>query len=117
MKKKLKRREPTSAERERWEKAVQEESRPDVIAANKALGRKVLKKKQKQTAAARQALDILAKLRADRGLSLRDLEKATGITRGNLSRLWNNPLPNVTVETLGRIAGALGAELEITVKV
>ena len=63
---------------------------------------------------ARIALDSLAELKNERGLSLSELEAATGIGRSNLSRLWNNPSPNVTVETLNRIASALDVTLTIT---
>jgi len=92
-----------------------EESRPEVMAANKVMGRKLLAQKKKQTATARMALIRLAEIKEERGLSLADIEQATGISRGNLSRLWNNPTPNVTIETLSRIAEALHADLSLTV--
>ena len=41
------------------------------------------------------------------GLSLRDLEEATGIGRGHLSN-FENGKTNLTLETLHKLAGAIG---------
>lgn len=49
-------------------------------------------------------------------LSLAFLEKYTGIGRSNLSRLWNNPSPNVILDTVERIAAAMNCRLEIIVE-
>ena len=61
---------------------------------------------------------IMAELRAAResaGISLRDLEERTGISRGNLSRLETGE-SNPTVTTLRRYAEAIGKTLTIIVK-
>ena len=60
--------------------------------------------------------DAVKTLRAEReaqGLSLADMEARCGITRAALSRLENDPHPNPTIQTLMRIADALGVELTI----
>jgi DNA-binding Xre family transcriptional regulator len=60
--------------------------------------------------------EIARALKAERlrlGLSLADLAERTGIDRGNLSRLENDPQSNPTVETLLRYADALGCEVRI----
>ena len=97
----------TAADRKRLATARAEEqaSKP----ANVALGRShrvVLK-----------ALKQLQALREEQEVSLSVLEERTGMSRGNLSRLLNNSRPNVTVETLERIASALGAKLRVELDV
>ena len=46
-------------------------------------------------------------------LSLADLEAKTGIGRSNLSGLWNQSEPSVTLETVERIAAALNLRLTL----
>ena len=61
--------------------------------------------------------DVMATLKAAResaGISLRDLEESTGISRGNLSRLENGS-SNPTIATLRRYAAAIGKSVQITV--
>jgi ribosome-binding protein aMBF1 (putative translation factor) len=68
---------------------------------------------QKQTALD----DVMATLKAAResaGISLRELEMKTGISRGNLSRLENGT-GNPTIATLRRYAAAIGKTVQITV--
>jgi DNA-binding Xre family transcriptional regulator len=58
----------------------------------------------------------IAKLRALReakGISLGQLSKLTGMTRGNIARLESQK--NATLKTLERYASGLGCELEINV--
>jgi DNA-binding phage protein len=58
-------------------------------------------------------------LRAERqaqGLSLADLSARTGITRSSLCRLETAAQPNPTINTLQRVAEALGRELVVTLK-
>lgn len=73
---------------------------------------------QAQVAQKQAALDdVMATLKAAResaGVSLRDLEKSTGISRGNLSRLENGS-SNPTIATLRRYAAAIGKSVQITV--
>lgn len=62
--------------------------------------------------------NVMATLKAAReksGISLRELETRTGISRGNLSRL-ESPASNPTVETLVRYAKAIGRTVTISVK-
>jgi transcriptional regulator with XRE-family HTH domain len=53
--------------------------------------------------------------RQERGLSLADVQRLSGIDRARLSRLESDPDANPTVETLDRIAQALGVELRIAI--
>lgn len=60
--------------------------------------------------------NILHLLRAERerlGLSLSELSVRTGIDKGNLSRLENDPAANPTLDTLQRYAEAIGREILI----
>lgn len=60
---------------------------------------------------------VIPRLRAERearGLSLRDLQEATGIPRSQLSRLENGIGTNPTIATLDRIARALGFRLLVS---
>lgn len=61
-------------------------------------------------------LDTLRALKAEReaqGVSLSELEQRTGIKKSTLSRLENDRNPNPTINTLMRIAEALGREITI----
>lgn len=66
----------------------------------------------KPVSAARVALAKLRNARQQRGLTLEQLAKATGITKTNLSRLETGS-ENATVKTLERYAEGLGAKLQI----
>ena len=72
------------------------------------------RKAQKQ-AALDDVMTVLKAARESAGISLRDLEEATGISRGNLSRLETGN-SNPTVATLRRYAAAIGHVVKITVE-
>jgi predicted transcriptional regulator len=55
----------------------------------------------------------LKSAREKQGLSLGDVERLTGIDRSALSKLERGERPNVTFETLGKYAAALGKRLVI----
>jgi len=61
------------------------------------------------------ALQTLKAKRQERGLSLSDVQRISGIDRARLSRLESDPAANPTIETLDRIAQALGVELRISI--
>ena len=61
-----------------------------------------------------QVAPLLRARRKERGLSLGDLQNATGMTRGRLSRVENRLETNLTIGTLDRIAEALGLRLLVT---
>jgi DNA-binding Xre family transcriptional regulator len=61
------------------------------------------------------ALQALKAKRQERGLSLTDMQRISGIDRARLSRLESDPAANPTIETLDRIAQALGVELRIAI--
>ena len=112
---------PSPAVLAKMRKAIAEEEQPEVIAANRETGRKLKARKASQSSqevlsASQQVLASLLKEKEAQQVSLSDLEARTGIGRSNLSRLWNNPAPNVTLETVERIASALNCRLQITVQ-
>ncbi len=60
--------------------------------------------------------EIAKALKAERerlGLSLTEVSERSGIGKANLSRLENDPHPNPTIDTLLRLADALGCEVHI----
>ena len=66
----------------------------------------------------REFADVMAALKTAReaaGLSLRDVEEKTGINKSNLSLLENGK-GNPTLETVRRIAEAIGRRVLITVE-
>lgn len=59
---------------------------------------------------------VMALLRAERerqGLSLADLQEATGIDRGTLCKMETGRHPNPTIGTLARCARALGKRIAV----
>ena len=62
----------------------------------------------------KQLMHQLKEMRAKAKLSLADLAKRTAIDRGYLSKLENMQQPNTTLETMSRIADALGLEIRLT---
>jgi ribosome-binding protein aMBF1 (putative translation factor) len=61
------------------------------------------------------AMQMLKREREARGLSLAAIAQGTGMDKSNLSRLENDPNANPTLETLSRIATAIGVKLTIGV--
>ena len=106
------RRKPTPEMEERVRKAIAEEEQPEVIAANKALGRKVFAQIEQQFS---DVVTALKEARESRGLSLQDVSDRSGITRPSLSLLENGK-GNPTLTTLRRVAEAIGVEILVTVK-
>jgi DNA-binding phage protein len=56
----------------------------------------------------------LKRAREDRGLSLSEISRRSGIELASLSRLEGGKNPNPTFETLSRYAHALGLRLELS---
>jgi DNA-binding Xre family transcriptional regulator len=54
--------------------------------------------------------------RHEQGFTLGDIERMTGIDRSALSKLERGERPNVTFETLGRYAAALGKHLHLNLE-
>jgi DNA-binding Xre family transcriptional regulator len=103
-------RKPTDADKKKLAVAITEER--EGMKKNKDIGRKLQKQRAVDTAVTN-ALRAAGAIREELGLSLRQLEAKTGITAGNLSRMWNDPDPNVTVRTLERLAAAMGRTVRI----
>ena len=51
--------------------------------------------------------------RANRGLSLADMKRLTGMDRAAISKLENGQRPNLTVDTLVRYAHAVGKRISV----
>jgi DNA-binding Xre family transcriptional regulator len=62
----------------------------------------------------RGVFSLLRAVRKDQGVSLNELAARTGISKPALSRMENDPAPNVQLNTLVRIAAALGKELRVS---
>jgi DNA-binding Xre family transcriptional regulator len=70
----------------------------------------------KQRILLKQVLKGLKEERHRQGLSLRALNERTGIDRGSLSKLENDPDPNVTVNTLMKYAEAVGKTITVNLE-
>jgi DNA-binding Xre family transcriptional regulator len=62
----------------------------------------------------RSVFSLLRAVRKAQNVSLNELAGRTGISKPALSRMENDPAPNVQLTTLQRIAAALGKELRIS---
>ena len=63
----------------------------------------------------RNAMQLLRQARENAGLSLADVAARSGIDKSRLSKLENDPHPNPTLNTLTRIANAIGVRLSIRI--
>jgi DNA-binding phage protein len=62
-----------------------------------------------------EAMRMLKRERESRGLSLATISRRSGVDKSNLSKLENDPYPNPTLDTLIRIADAIGVRLTIAI--
>jgi len=67
----------------------------------------------KQRILLKQVLKALKEERRRQGMSLGDLSRRTGIDSGSLSKLENDPNPNVTINTLMRYTQAVGKTITV----
>lgn len=79
-----------------------------------ARGRAVKARRDASVAALRETFQVLKAERQAQGVTLQELQERTGIGRGALSRLENEPDPNPTVRTLQRYAAALGKQIVVS---
>jgi hypothetical protein len=101
----------TADERRRVEETYRSaEAEKDAIIAR---GRRIMRQRDAARTALRETFRLLKTERQAQGITLRELEERTGIGRGALSRLENDPDPNPTVHTLQRYAAALGKQLVV----
>ena len=70
---------------------------------------------RRRQAKLRDIAQALRDARQRKGLSLADVDALCGIGRGNLSRLETGRMPNPTLDTLLRLADALGVDLRVAV--
>ena len=98
--------------------AAEEEDRPERIAANRTYARKLLAERRalQQQSLATETLQLLLQERHRQELTLSQLEARSGITSGNLSKLWNLDEPNVTLATVERIANAMNVKVRISLE-
>jgi len=94
---------------DRARKAAEGQDRDDLIQQARSAQAQVLAESPEQVMA------VLKAAREAAGISLREFEESTGISRGNLSRLENG-ITNPTIATLRRYANALGKTVRITVE-
>ena len=99
----------TAAEKKRFAQA-----RRDVELEKPALTRRALTRKAKMLASFN-AMQLLKQERENRALSLNDVARRSGIDKSRLSKLENDPNENPTLQTLMRIAHAIGVKLTISV--
>ena len=107
-----KRREPTPDQKQQIKKLIAIEANPEVMAATHAQVAQL--RAAKQLSLARRTLTLLLEEKERQSVSLAQLEERSGITRGNLSKLWNDPDPNATLATIERIADAMGVKVCVT---
>lgn len=77
----------------------------------KAQGAELRRQSEAAAAAMQKFFRELRKIREDKGFSLADLERLTGINKPNLSRLETSPQPGTTFWTMWRLAAALDKDL------
>lgn len=99
----------TIAERRRHDRIREEVSRD--IDAVKSRGRIAIRTLDH----VRLAVQNLKEKRQIKGISLGEVSARSGIDKGRLSKLENDPNANPTIQTLERIATAIGVRLKITV--
>ena len=92
-------------------RAEVERDRPEIIAE----GHRVAEAAAATSVQLRGAFALLRAVRKSQKMSLDTLAEKTGINKPALSRLENDPSPNVTLTTLHRVATALGDDLHIAV--
>lgn len=88
---------------------IDREERDEIIAKGKML----FKQRRAAEAELSRAAELLQAERQSQGLSLSELQERTGIGRAALCRLENLVDANPTIDTLNRIAEALGKQLVI----
>lgn len=91
--------------------AEAERQREQIIAR----GRAIKRLHGSARASLRDAFQLLKKARQSQGITLQELEQRTGIRISAISRLENDPTSNPTVQTLQRIATALGKAITIQI--
>ena len=92
-------------------RAEVERDRPEIIAE----GHRIAEAAAATSVQLRGAFALLRAVRKSQKMSLDTLAEKTGINKPSLSRMENDPSPNVTLTTLHRVATALGYDLHIAV--
>lgn len=87
-----------------------ESERDEII----ALGRELKRRREANSAHLRATFEQLKAERQAQGVTLGEIEQRTGIGRGALSRLENDPDANPSVRTLQRYAQALGKQIVVS---
>ena len=92
-------------------RAEVERDRPEIIAE----GHRIAEAAAATSVQLRGAFSLLRAVRKSQKMTLDTLAEKTGINKPSLSRMENDPSPNVTLTTLHRVATALGYDLHIAV--
>lgn len=61
----------------------------------------------------RDIIEVLDQIRTDRGLTMDQLEKESGLSAGHFSKLLRRRSENVGLTTINALAAALGMELHL----
>ncbi len=88
-----------------------EHEKPEILAE----GRRVKAAALAMSGHLQGAMALLKSLRKSDGVTLDEVASRTGIQKASLSRLESDAAPNVTLNTLYRIADALGYDLHVSV--
>lgn len=96
-----------------------ENRRADIAAAEEdeanPANREAIRKSRSARATIHGALKTLKAAREEAGLSLSEMQKRTGIARGNLCRIENLKGSSPTLATLERYARAVGCRIELNI--
>ena len=85
--------------------------KPEILAE----GRRVFEAEQCMNGRLQAVMSILKAVRNSQKVTLEELAARTGMTKPYLSKLENDAEANVTINTLYRIADALGHDLQVSV--
>ena len=101
---------PLTEEQKRRHARIREQierEKPSRAAASRA--------RKQELVALRDAFFALKREREARGMTLTEVAQRAGIDPSNLSKLEKDPQPNPTLDTLAKIADAIGVTLAISV--
>lgn len=84
-------------------KKIDAEEKDEII----AIGKQNLKRHER----VRRVIASLKEARRASGMTLDQMAQVTGIAKPNLSRLENDPVPNPTLDTVLKIADAVGCDV------
>ena len=88
-----------------------EQEKPEILAE----GKRVFAAEESIAGRLQAAMGILKAVRKSHGITLDQVAEKTGMTKPYLSKLENDVAANVTINTLYRIADALGHDVQVSI--